>query len=180
MSIGERIRSLRMWRQVTQKQLGLLVGYSEKGADVRIAQYESGNRKPKDEVVKDLAFVMQISEKALKVPDIDSDEGLMHTLFALEDICGLEICEKDGRPCLMFNAGTSDRARKANNSLKQWLSQRQRLQDGEISRQQYDEWRYRFPAANPDGELIRPTIDLNDRMSAYDRLAHRRENDDAD
>ena len=180
MSIGERIRSLRMWRQVTQKQLGLLVGYSEKGADVRIAQYESGNRKPKDEVIKDLAFVMQVSEKALKVPDIDSDEGLAHTLFALEDICGLEICEKDGRPCLMFNAGAGERARKANNHLKQWLSQRQRLQDGEISRQQYDEWRYRYPTADADGQPTRPTVGLQDRMKAYTRLVQRREHDDED
>ena len=32
----------------------------------------------------------------MTVPDIDSDIGLMHTLFALEDIRGLTIGEIDG------------------------------------------------------------------------------------
>lgn len=39
-SIGQRLKFVRRFRRLTQKELGLLMGYSEKTADVRIAQYE--------------------------------------------------------------------------------------------------------------------------------------------
>ena len=50
MAIGERIRYLRNLRGMTMKYLGMLVGFDEKTADVRIAQYESGTRTPKEEL----------------------------------------------------------------------------------------------------------------------------------
>jgi len=46
MAIGERIRFIRNLRGMTQKGLGAAVGFDEKTADVRIAQYESGTRTP--------------------------------------------------------------------------------------------------------------------------------------
>ena len=42
MAIGERIRFFRNLKGYTQKGLGQLVGFSEKTADIRIAQYEAG------------------------------------------------------------------------------------------------------------------------------------------
>ena len=46
-SIGQRLKFVRRFRRLTQKELGLLMGYSEKTADVRIAQYEKNARTPK-------------------------------------------------------------------------------------------------------------------------------------
>ena len=51
MAIGERIHYFRLLRGMTQKQLGNAVGFTENTADVRIAQYESGVRTPKAEIV---------------------------------------------------------------------------------------------------------------------------------
>ena len=45
-SIGQRLKFVRRFRRLTQKELGLLMGYSEKTADVRIAQYEKNARTP--------------------------------------------------------------------------------------------------------------------------------------
>lgn len=42
MAIGERIRFFRNLRGMTQKYLGTVVGFPEKTADIRMAQYESG------------------------------------------------------------------------------------------------------------------------------------------
>ena len=39
MAIGERIRFIRNLRGMTQKFLGLQVGFSERTADIRMAQY---------------------------------------------------------------------------------------------------------------------------------------------
>ena len=52
MAIGERIRFIRNLRGMTQKYLGTLVGFPEKTADIRMAQYESGTRTPKAELTK--------------------------------------------------------------------------------------------------------------------------------
>ena len=84
MAIGERIHFIRSLRGMTQKYLGMMVGFSEKTADVRMAQYETGARTPKADLTAELARVLDVSPKALDVPEIDSYVGLMHTLFALE------------------------------------------------------------------------------------------------
>ena len=41
MAIGERIRFFRNLRGMTQKYLGQVIGFPEKTADIRMAQYES-------------------------------------------------------------------------------------------------------------------------------------------
>lgn len=76
---------------MTQKYLGQMVGFPEKTADIRMAQYESGSRSPKAELTENLAGVLGVSPLALSVPDIDSYLGLMHTLFTLEDRYGLTV-----------------------------------------------------------------------------------------
>jgi hypothetical protein len=70
----------------------MAVGFDEKTADVRMAQYESGSRTPKENLVGAIADTLEVSPKALNVPSIDSYVGLMHTLlFALEDLYGIKI-----------------------------------------------------------------------------------------
>ena len=83
MAIGERIRFFRKLRGLTMKYLGMSVGFPESNADVRIAQYENDSRAPKAELTAKLADVLGVAPEALKVTDIDSDVGVMHTLFAL-------------------------------------------------------------------------------------------------
>ena len=78
----------------------MAIGFTEKTADVRMAQYESGTRTPKENIIADLASVLGVRPQALAVPDIDSDIGLMHTLFTLEDLRGLTVREIDSEFCL--------------------------------------------------------------------------------
>ena len=105
MAIGERIRFFRNLKGMTQKYLGMQVGFPEKTADIRMAQYESGSRTPKADLTNRLAEVFGVSTSALTVPDIDSYNGLMHTLFTLEDLYGLKITELDGEVCLHLDKG---------------------------------------------------------------------------
>ena len=51
MAIGERIKRIRTFRKMTQSQLGEAVGLS----DVRIRQYELGNRTPKSDMIQQMA-----------------------------------------------------------------------------------------------------------------------------
>ena len=66
---------------MTQKYLGGLIGFDENVVDVRIAQYESGARTPKEKMVADIANALEVSPQALDLPNIDSYIGLTHTLF---------------------------------------------------------------------------------------------------
>lgn len=61
---------------MTQKYLGIQVGFPEKTADIRMAQYESGSRTPKVDLTNTLAQVFEVSPQALTVPDIDSSTVL--------------------------------------------------------------------------------------------------------
>ena len=145
MAIGERIHFFRLLRGMTQKYLGTIVGFPERSADVRLAQYETGTRKPKAELTAALAQALDVSPHALDVPDIDSYIGLMHTLFTLEDIYGLTISEADGDICLKVNKDKGNNACELLKMLYAWKEQTDKLSDNEISREEYDRWRYHYP-----------------------------------
>ncbi|EOS26711.1 hypothetical protein C806_00904 [Lachnospiraceae bacterium 3-1] len=145
MAIGERIHFFRIMRGMTQKYLGMLVGFPERSADVRLAQYETGSRKPKADLTAALAQAMDVMPEALDIPDIDSYIGLMHTLFALEDIYGLTISEADGEVCLKVNKDKSKDAAELLQMLTAWQEQAVKLSAEEISREDYDQWRYNYP-----------------------------------
>ena len=49
-----------MFRNITQKELGRRLGYGESSADVRIAQYESGQRTPKQETLIRIAEILEV------------------------------------------------------------------------------------------------------------------------
>lgn len=145
MAIGERIHFFRILRGMTQKYLGMLVGFPERSADVRLAQYETGTRKPKAELTAILAQALDVSPHALDVPDIDSYVGLMHTLFTLEDLYGLTVSEADGEVCLKVNKDKGKDAAALLKMLYAWKEQADKLSSGEISREEYNKWRYYYP-----------------------------------
>lgn len=145
MAIGERIHFFRNLRNMTQKYLGMAVGFPEKTADVRMAQYESGIRTPKADLTAALAQTLDVSPQALDVPDIDSNVGLIHTLFALEDLRGLKIGEIDGELCLRLDKSKGRTYEEMFKMLDAWRQQTAKLEVGEITKEEYDQWRYKYP-----------------------------------
>ena len=156
MAIGERIHFFRLLRGMTQKYLGMALGFPEKSADVRLAQYETGSRTPKADLTAALAQVLDVSPHALSVPDIDSYVGLMHTLFTLEDNYGLKITEQDGELALQVDFRQNKDAARLHEMLWTWREQAAKLEAGEISREDYDRWRYHYPEY--DGSQIRAKV----------------------
>ena len=156
MAIGERIRYIRNLRSMPQKYLGMAIGFTEKTADVRMAQYESGSRTPKEKMIADLANVLEVCPQALTVPDIDNYIGLAHTLFALEDLYGIKIENNDGQICLVL-----DRENKAYLSMfdifNAWNKESEKLKNGEITKEEYDAWRYNYPRI--EAERFKDSID---------------------
>ena len=174
MAIGERIHFFRIMRGMTQKYLGMLVGFPERSADVRLAQYETGSRKPKAELTAALAQALDVVPQALDIPDIDSYIGLMHTLFALEDNYGLTITEADGEVCLKVNKDKSKNATELLKMLSAWKEQADKLSTEEISKEEYDQWRYNYPKFDTTQHWEKaPSKELSDALveAFKDRLS---------
>ena len=165
MAIGERIHFFRTLRGMTQKYLGMAIGFPEKSADVRLAQYENGSRTPKADVTAALAEVLDVSPKALDVPDIDSYTGLMHTLFTLEDRYGLEICESDGEVHLRVRIQKGRDAVELHRMLSAWGVVAAKLKAGEITQEEYDRWRYHYPEFDTTQRWVKvPSQALSDML----------------
>jgi len=147
MAIGERIRFFRNKRGMTMKHLGMLMGFPERSSDVRIAQYESGARTPKKAVVEELAYNLQVAPEALDVPNIETILGMMHTLFILEDLRGISADKIDGEVVLRV-IKDPDNIPKYNDLLsylRPWAEQAIKYRNGEITKEEYDFWRYTYP-----------------------------------
>ena len=165
MSIGERIRFFRNLRGMTQKYLGTVVGFPEKTADIRMAQYESGSRTPKADLTESLAGVLGVSPLALSVPDIDSYLGLMHTLFTLEDRYGLTIEKTENGVSIYADPKKGTDAAELSEMLNAWAEQAEKYHNGDISREDYDKWRYNYPKYDEISGYVKvPSQGLSDEM----------------
>lgn len=145
MALGQRIKFFRNRKGMTQKQLGEILGFLGKTSDVRMAQYETEARTPKHDLIKEIAGLLDVSTHAITVPDIDTYLGLIHTFFALEDMYGLKVTEVNGEPCIYLDRSSSTYSSSVDDMLRAWMKQSTLLENGEISKEEYDEWRYKYP-----------------------------------
>ena len=165
MAIGERIRFFRNLRGMTQKYLGTVVGFPEKTADIRMAQYESGSRTPKADLTESLAGVLGVSPLALSVPDIDSYLGLMHTLFTLEDRYGLTVEKTENGVSMRVDPRKGKDATELSEMLNTWAEQAEKYHNGDISREDYDKWRYNYPKYDETSSYVKvPSQALSDTL----------------
>ena len=165
MAIGERIRFFRNLRGMTQKYLGTVVGFPEKTADIRMAQYESGSRTPKADLTENLAGVLGVSPLALSVPDIDSYLGLMHTLFTLEDRYGLTVEKTENGVSMRVDSRKGKDAAELSEMLNAWAEQSEKYRNGDISREDYDKWRYNYPKYDASSGFVKvPSQQFSDTM----------------
>ena len=82
----------------------------------------------------------------------------MHTFFALEDEYGFKIStDKNGLPCI-----TLDEKHQAYDQIAPmlfaWLTQYSKLKQGELSQDEYDNWRYNYPNIEPTTGFVRNAI----------------------
>ena len=165
MAIGERIRFFRNLRGMTQKYLGTVVGFPEKTADIRMAQYESGSRTPKADLTESLGSVLGVSPLALSVPDIDSYLGLMHTLFTLEDRYGLTLEKTENGVSMRVDPRKGKDAAELSKMLNAWAEQSEKYRNGDISREDYDKWRYNYPKYDESSGYVKvPSQALSDTL----------------
>ena len=62
MTIGERIKKIRVFRKMTMDELGGALGFEGKNMSVRISQYETGARIPGEDMILRLADALRCNQ----------------------------------------------------------------------------------------------------------------------
>lgn len=142
MAIGERIKRIRNFRKMTQTQLGDAVGLS----DVRIRQYEIGNRTPKDDMLQAMSKVLGCNYRSIYEPTLYAAEDVMYTLFELDEHYNLllqEVNDKENKGekhiAVSFNYLLLD------DFLSEWMKKKEELASGAITKEEYFEWKINWP-----------------------------------
>lgn len=186
MTVGEKIRVIRTFRGMTQKELGLSVGFDEKGADNRIAQYETDYRVPRKEMLDKIALALNANRLNFYSAGkgVSAPEDLLRTLFWLEEsgmggITLFQLVPNQHKPtwqgeqsetadtvawyepsdnwplrppvAMYFNALVDD-------YMREWLVRQREYRAGEITREEYFEWKLNWPDTCDDLGKITPTI----------------------
>ena len=150
MSVGGRIRKARMFRNLSQRELGLKAGFTPGTADVRIAQYELGIRRPRESMLHKLADALDVNYSALQEPTIYSEEDIMQTLFELDDMMPvtvhtLESESDDGAFAEADRYAVELGDHLLDRHLLEWQRRKRELADGEITPDEYMNWKLNWP-----------------------------------
>lgn len=145
MTIGQRIKYFRKRKGYTQKEIGELLGFANTSAGTRIAQYETGIRVPKRNMLATMAQLFEVSPFVVSISSGIKANGLMHTLFALEDRYGLTVAEEKGKINLVLPESNLGLHATLEQALFDWLQQKIKWDSGVITKDEYDEWRYNYP-----------------------------------
>lgn len=148
MFTGSKLKSIRTFRKMTQKQLGLALGYDEKSADIRIAQYESNKRIPKEETLQAMANILNVNILSLRGSTAPyCAEDILSILFELDRSTPIELIDvKSNDPY-----DTRDRTAVIidhailQKFLKEWKIRKQELIDCSITDEEYQEWKLNWP-----------------------------------
>ena len=131
---GKQLKTIRCHRNMTMKQLGMALGFDDSTAAIRIAQYDSDTRSPKPEMSLAVAKALNVHpNRLLPTPDNPID-AIIEQLLWLED---------SETSC--FYRESSRLA----GFLTQYWWQKSRLLAGEISREEFLEWKLQWPEAAP-------------------------------
>ena len=149
MAVGDRIKRVRNMRGLTQKELGLAIGFDENSADVRIAQYESGTRTPKEDMLKKIAKILDVNFRSLYEPTLYAAEDLMYMMFELDEHYKISLSEQSKKINIGFDS------KLLNDFMREWLLRKQELADDIITKEEYNEWKLNWPQTADDcGKFI--------------------------
>ena len=130
------------------------VGFDEKSADIRIAQYESNTRTPKEELLRKIAEVLDVNYRSLYEPTLYAAEDIMYTLFELDEhYPGTRIYEVTDTTDPDFpekHMAVSFRYRLLDEFLQEWQLRKKQLSSGEITKEEYQEWKLNWPQTADD------------------------------
>ena len=168
MTLGEKIKYIRTFRKMTQQELGEAIGLDAKGAANRIAQYETNYRVPKKDMLDNMAKAMNVNYINFYSPSPGSAEDIMQTLFWMDEENPSVINFIEMQPSSKkYNTGNDIKCTYDDNDdmpgtapvglwfdygtvtdfLKDWMMKKQEFKNGDITKDEYLEWKLKWPDA---------------------------------
>src|SRR5574344_1292138 len=131
MNTGKKIKLIRTFRGLTQKELGEACGIHE----VAIRKYELGKNLPKPEQLRKIAEALNVNVNALAEFDIEADGDVLPLLFAIDEVFDISLKDVDGQPGMFFNN------KNLVQFLKDWQAMKELLASGQQTTDNYDIWK---------------------------------------
>lgn len=131
MNTGKKIKLIRTFRGLTQKELGEACGIHE----VAIRKYELGKNLPKPEQLRKIAEALNVNVNALAEFDIEADGDVIPLLFAIDEVFDISLKDVDGEPGMFFNN------KNLVQFLKDWQAMKELLASGQQTTDNYDIWK---------------------------------------
>ena len=132
---GEKLKKLRLLRKLTQKELAIKSDLT----DSAIRNYELGYRSPnRDQLIK-IADALDCDVSALIDYSPISNFQFMQILFDYEDILKIRPLVEDS------TRGLISHDMDFNDFLLEWDEMRKKHYNGEISDEEFDDWKLSYP-----------------------------------
>ena len=141
MTLGEKIKTHRNYKGLTQKQLGELTGIHE----VAIRRYELDKVKPRQDHLEKIASVLGTPMNTFLDLRIVTDSDVMPLLFAIDEEFPLTIVDVDGVPSIQFEHEYFHRF------LRSWKAMKEMVAEGVMPVENYEFWKDAMPGrVRPD------------------------------
>lgn len=131
MNTGKKIKLIRTFRGLTQKELGEACGIHE----AAIRKYELGKNIPKPEQLRKIAEVLNVNVNSQVEFDIQADGDALPLLFAIDEIFNISLKEIDDDPEIFFDNKSLVQF------LKEWQARKELLSSGNQTEDNYEIWK---------------------------------------
>lgn len=118
MDTGKKIKLIRTFRGLTQKELGEACGIHE----VAIRKYELGKNLPKPEQLRKIAEALNVNVNFLVEFDVEADGDVLPLLFAIDETFDISLKDIDGEPGMFFSDKNLIQFLKDSQAMKELLS----------------------------------------------------------
>ena len=132
---GKKLKQIRLFRKLTQKELAIMSGLT----DAAIRNYELGNRSPNIEQLRKIADALECDISALIDHEPNSIFEIMHIIFDYEKEMKLRPLVDDATSALLSHDMNF------NDFLVEWDEMRKKHYNGEITDEEFEDWKLSFP-----------------------------------
>lgn len=132
---GEKLKKLRLLRNLTQRELAHMSGLT----DSAIRNYELGYRSPNEKQLRKIAEALQCDPSALIDHTPISIFEFMQIIFDYEDILKIRpVVDSSTIGLIMHDTNFND-------FIVEWDEMRKKHYNGEISDEEFDDWKLSYP-----------------------------------
>ncbi|WP_373726468.1 helix-turn-helix domain-containing protein [Bacteroides heparinolyticus] len=132
---GQKLKKLRLLRELTQKELAIKAGLT----DAAIRNYELGNRSPTKEQMQKIAQALDCDISALTDHESNSIHEFIHIIFDYEKEMKLRPLIDDANSALLSHDMNF------NDFLVEWDEMRKKHYNGEITDEEFEDWKLSYP-----------------------------------